>query len=255
MLVPKTRDRIYRAVELIRSSSHTTAFTGAGVSVESGIPPFRCQNGLWKKIDPVFLDTRYFSEHPEESWKLIKNIFYDSFGKAKPNDAHYALAALEEKELLDVIVTQNIDNLHQRAGSQEVIEFHGTSQKLVCTNCGRRFEASEELLNILPPKCMDCSGVLKPDFVFFGEPIPEPARSRSFNEAEIADIFILIGTTGEIQPASMIPIIASKNNARIIEINIAKSKYTNNITDVFLEGKATEVMTQLLNVAVRNNEY
>ncbi len=248
MLSKNIKDKLDQAIELIRNSSHTTAFTGAGVSVESGIPPFRGENGLWSKIDPVFLDTLYFYKYPEKSWRLIKEIFYDSFGKAKPNDAHYALAELENKGFLDVIITQNIDNLHQQAGSRKVIEFHGTSQRLVCTNCGRQYEVTEELLSILPPKCINCLSILKPDFVFFGEPIPEPARSRSFNEAKIADVFILIGTTGEVQPASMIPIIAKNNGTRIIEINIEDSKYTENITDVFLKGKATEMMLNLLKI-------
>jgi NAD-dependent deacetylase len=244
------KDKVLRAAELLRSSSHTTAFTGAGVSVESGIPTFRGKGGLWEKINPVFLDTRYFGEHPGQSWKLIKSLFYDSFGKAEPNQAHQALAALEGEKLLDAIVTQNIDDLHRRAGSRVVIEFHGTLRVLVCTACGKRYDASEELLSVLPPRCMDCANVLKPDFVFFGEPIPEPARTRSFHEAEIADVFLLIGTTGEIQPASMIPVVADKNDATIIEINIAKSNYTGTITDVFLEGRATEVMTRLLDAAL-----
>ena len=246
--------KLNQAIDLIINSSHTTVFTGAGVSVESGIPPFRGENGLWNKIDPIFLDSRYFHKYPEKSWKLIKDIFYVFFGKARPNDAHYALAEMENKGLLNVIITQNIDNLHQQAGSREVIEFHGTSRRLVCTNCGRQFEATEELLDILPPKCGNCSGILKPDFVFFGEPIPEPASSHSFNEAGIADVFILIGTTGEIQPASTIPVIAKNNGAKIIEINIEASNYTNNITDLFLEGKATEIMIKLLNQSlIRTN--
>ncbi len=246
MIPQDTEAGLNQAVELIRNSSHTTAFTGAGISVESGIPPFRGENGLWSKIDPVFLNTAYFYKYPEESWKLIVDIFYEFFGKAEPNEAHYALAELEEKDLVNVIITQNIDNLHQRAGSKEVIEFHGNSRELVCINCGTKYEVTEELLKKLPPKCINCSGILKPDFVFFGEPIPEPARTNSFNEAKIADVFILIGTTGEIQPASMVPIYAEKNGAKIIEINIEKSNFTNSITDVFLKGKATEVMTNLL---------
>ena len=246
MLFQEMNNKLNQAAELIRNSSHTTAFTGAGISVESGIPPFRGENGLWSKIDPVFLDTSYFDKYPDKSWQLIKEIFYDSFGKAKPNAAHYALAEFENKGFLRAIITQNIDNLHQEAGSKEVIEFHGTSKRLVCTNCGRQVVATAELLNILPPKCKNCSGILKPDFVFFSEPIPEPANSRSFNEAEIADVFIVIGTTGEIQPASMIPIVAKNNGAHIIEINIENSNFTNSITDIFLEGKATVIMKNLL---------
>ena len=248
MLSQDIKNKLNQAVELLKKSSHTTAFTGAGISVESGIPSFRGKNGLWSTIDPVFLDIRYFYKYPDKSWPLIKDIFYDYFGKAKPNDAHYALTELESKGLVNAIITQNIDNLHQQAGSKKVIEFHGTSQKLVCTSCGRQFEASEKLLSILPPKCIECSGLLKPDFVFFGESIPEPANNCSFNETEIAEVFILIGTTGEIQPASMIPIRANNNGTKIIEINIEASNYTNSITDVFLKGKATEILTSLLNI-------
>ncbi|PIS29691.1 MAG: RNA polymerase subunit sigma [Candidatus Marinimicrobia bacterium CG08_land_8_20_14_0_20_45_22] len=245
---PTPNSALIQAVKLIRNSTHTTAFTGAGVSVESGIPPFRGENGLWAKIDPVFLDIQHFYKFPDKSWQQIKAIFYDTFGKAKPNYAHYALADLEKRGLLNVVITQNIDNLHQQAGSTNVIEFHGTAQKLVCTNCGRRFESSEKLLSVLPPRCEECRGLLKPDFVFFGEPIPETANRRSIHETEVADVFILIGTTGKIQPASMMPIYAKNNGAKIIEINIGISEYTNSITDVFLNGKATEEMNRLMNI-------
>lgn len=246
MIPEEIEKKLLQAVALIKSSSHTTVFTGAGVSVESGIPPFRGKDGLWSSIDPVFLDTAYFSRYPKESWKLIKHIFYDFFGEAKPNQAHYALAQLEEKQLLHTVITQNIDNLHQAAGSKDVIEFHGTSRKLMCTRCERIFDVTETLLENLPPLCQNCSNVLKPCFVFFGESIPEEANTRSLNEARTADTFIVIGTTGEIQPASMIPVIAKENGVKIIEINIEASRYTNSITDIFLKGKATEIMGYLL---------
>lgn len=242
------KDQLHKAVELLKKSTHTTAFTGAGISVESGIPPFRGKNGLWNTIDPVFLDTHYFVEHPDESWRLIKSIFYEFFEKAKPNGAHYALAELERKGLLDVTITQNIDYLHQQAGSHNVVEFHGSSQEFVCMTCGRQMKFNEELLSSLPPKCQSCSGLLKPNFVFFGEPIPEQANSRSLHEAEIADVFIVIGTTGEILPASLIPGLAKNHGAAIIEINIEPSNFTQNITDIFLQGKATDILVKLLNI-------
>ena len=138
------------------------------------------------------------------------------------------------------------DDLHQQAGSQHVIEFHGTSRYLVCTHCGRRFEMDETFFNQLPPLCRKCSGVLKPDFVFFGEPIPEPANILAFEEAEIADVFLVIGTTGEIYPASLVPGDARDNQAKIIEINPEPSKYTDSITDLFLQGNATDIMKNLL---------
>jgi NAD-dependent deacetylase len=132
-------DALQQAAGLIKSSRRTTAFTGAGISVESGIPPFRGSDGLWSKFDPVFLDIDYFHRYPERSWKLIKEIFYDFFGRAKPNAAHYALAAMERAGFLHSVITQNIDNLHQKAGSKEVYEFHGNSRYLICDSCSRAF--------------------------------------------------------------------------------------------------------------------
>ena len=235
-----------KAAKIIKSAKRVTAFTGAGISVESGIPPFRGENGLWSKFDPIFLDINYFQQNPLQSWKLIKKIFYDFFGKAKPNAAHFALAEMGKMGYVKAVITQNIDNLHQQAGSKEVYEFHGNSRDLICINCGKMQPARETDFSRLPPKCDKCGNTLKPDFVFFGEPIPEPARTNSFLEIEKADVFILIGTTGEIMPASLIPIEAKRNNVKIIEVNIQSSNYTNTITDVFLKGKATEIMEKLL---------
>lgn len=237
---------INEAVEIIKQASRVIAFTGAGISVESGIPPFRGENGLWSKYDPTLLDINFFKSNPFESWKLIKEIFYDFFGKAKPNKAHIGLAELEKSGYLDAVITQNIDNLHQLAGSKEVYEFHGNSRELVCLNCGRIYLAKEINLEEIPPICPICGSVLKPNFVFFGEPIPEVARAASIRESTTADVFLLIGTTGEVMPASTIPYIAKENGARIIEINITYSKYTNKITDIFLHGKATEIVDSLV---------
>ena len=237
---------IEKAVKLIKNAKHITAFTGAGISVESGIPPFRGKNGLWNKYNPIFLDINYFYQNPQESWKLIKEIFYDFFGKAKPNAAHLALSQMEKLGYLNSIITQNIDNLHQEAGSKKIWEFHGNSRNLICTNCNKIYSVKDIDLFYLPPKCEECGTVLKPDFIFFGESIPEPARSKSFAETKLADVFILIGTTGEIMPASMIPIEAKKNGVKIIEINTVHSNYTDSIADIFLQGKATEMMEQLL---------
>ena len=234
------------AAQIIKNSKHVTAFTGAGISVESNIPPFRGENGLWNKVDPIFIDIRYFRAKPRESWVLIKEIFYDFFGQAVPNAAHYGIAQLEKEGYVKATITQNIDNLHQDAGSVEVYEYHGNSRDLVCLSCGWKTPAANLDLNLLPPLCSRCSEILKPDFIFFGEPIPEPAMSLSFQEAENADVFLIIGTTGEIMPAAQIPRIAKRNGAKIIEINIAPSAYTHQITDVFLQDKATVAMTKLL---------
>ena len=239
------------AIEWILESKFTVIFTGAGVSVESGIPPFRGENGLWKKYDPAFLMTSYFEKYPEKSWKLIKEIFYDFFRKAKPNNAHYVITELENKGLIDVIITQNIDNLHQRAGSSNVIEFHGTSRTLTCINCFHNFDC-EKFLNSIPPNCPKCGGLLKPDFVFFNEPIPPEVHNLSNKYALMSNLFILVGTTGEIIPASIIPYFAKEARARIIEINIKPTQYTHKIVDIFLQGKATVVFSRLRELLVNS---
>ncbi len=244
-MTPSNTEIYEQADQILRASKRNIAFTGAGISVESGIPPFRGEGGLWSKHNPIFLDIEYFHKYPRDSWKKIKEIFYDFFGKAAPNEAHRKLADLESRGWLDGIITQNIDNLHQAAGSQSVIEFHGSSQTLICTRCGAHQQASSVDLENLPPRCKDCDGVLKPDFVFFGEPIPKDAHENSFAEVERAGSFLIIGTTGEIMPASIIPIVAKSNGVKIIEINIKPSKYTNDITDVFIQEKASIAMGAL----------
>lgn len=234
------------AARLIRKSSRSVAFTGAGISVESGIPPFRGKNGLWNRYDPATFEISYFLRNSRESWEVMRDIFYELFGQVKPNSAHIALAQLESLGLLDAIITQNVDNLHTDAGSKSVYEFHGSLKKLVCLSCAATIEVGKVDLDLLPPRCSRCSGVLKPDAVFFGESIPKHAYTKSFEEADRADLFILIGTTGEVAPANMIPRMAKKRGAKIIEINTTESLYTDSITDIFLKGRATEVMENLI---------
>jgi NAD-dependent deacetylase len=234
-----------KAVEALKFSKHTTAFTGAGISIESGIPPFRGETGLWSKYDPIVLDLNFFNSNSKESWTVIKEIFYDFFGQANPNDAHIVLAKMEEKGLLDSIITQNIDNLHQEAGSKKIWEFHGNSHTLECTECSRKYKIEELNFNKLPIKCPKCKGLVKPDFIFFGEGIPALAYEKSIEQSKLAEVFLIIGTTGEITPASYIPHMAKENGATIIEINPEESKFTNTITDIYLKASATEAMNAI----------
>ncbi len=236
---------IDQAVQKIKNARRVIAFTGAGISVESGIPPFRGADGLWSHYDPQVLDLAYFRRHPAESWQVIKEIFYDFFGGAHPNPAHKALAQLETNALLHGIITQNIDNLHQDAGSRDVIEFHGSSRRLTCLSCRQTIEFEAELLAVLPPACPACGGLLKPDFIFFGEGIPSQAYRRAQEETQLADLWLVIGTTGEIMPASMLPIDAHNSGALIVEVNLHRSNYTDSVTDLFLQGKASEVLSAL----------
>ena len=236
---------IAETARLIRKSKYTVAFTGAGISVESGIPPFRGTNGLWNTNLPIYLEIDFFRKKPLQSWLKIKELFYDRLGDAVPNKAHEVLAQIESRNLLESVITQNIDHLHQNAGSKHVYELHGTYRQLICTSCGSEYDQSFADLNFLPPTCFICRGVLKPDMVFFNEPVPEFAKKRSFEEAEKADLLLIIGTNAEVLPAAEIPVIAKKAGAKIIEINIQPSPFSYDITDVFIEASATEAMVEI----------
>ncbi len=240
--------RIAEAASIILKSSHLTAFTGAGISVESGIPPFRGENGLWSKYNPQILEINYFLRHPEESWKVIRKIFYDHFERAEPNPAHRILAKWEHSGLLKATITQNIDNLHFRAGSRNVIEYHGNSRELTCLECGKIFNVEEEepgtIFKTMPPRC-SCGGILKPRFVFFGEGIPPEAAVGAERESKKSDVMLVIGSTGEVYPASLIPAMAKESGASIVEINTEASNYTNSVTDIFIRARATKAMLAL----------
>ena len=242
------------AAKRIKHSHYTMAFTGAGISVESGVPPFRGKDGLWNKYDPETLEINYFYKHGEECWKVIREIFYEFFGKAMPNAAHFSLAQLEKDGLLQAIVTQNIDNLHQLAGSKTVYEFHGNSSRLVCPKCTTQYPVDEFDLNIIPPRCTLDNQILKPDFVFFGEGIPDIAWEKSFESASLCDICLIVGSTGEVVPASYVPQKAKERGAFIIEINPEPSQFTQSITDLHLIGKAGEVLPALVEAIGRVKE-
>ncbi len=236
---------IQQAADLIRKSNFTFAFTGAGISVESGIPPFRGELGLWNKYDPKVLDLNYYRSNEEECWFAIREIFYDFFADAKPNEAHKVLAKMEQNGLLKSVVTQNIDNLHYEAGNRVVHEFHGNSKKLICLKCSKTYTADEFDFKNIPPRCVNDGEILKPDFIFFGEGIPQEAYKKSFEDAGKAEVCIVIGSTGEVVPASYVPQTAKQNGAVVIEINPERSNFTNHTTDIFLQGKAGEILTKL----------
>ncbi len=241
------RDRenhLEEAARAISGATFLTAFTGAGISVESGIPPFRGESGIWNSYDPEILDIDFFRNSPEKSWPVIKEIFYQFFGKAQPNAAHLFLAALERTGKLQTIITQNIDDLHTRAGSKNVIEFHGNSRRLICLNCRTTVDATPHVLQEPVPTC-SCGGVYKPDFVFFGERIPEAALTASDSAVRKTDVMIVIGSTGEVYPAASYPEEAKRRGAVIIEINPHESNFTRTITDIFLPMKSVEASVAL----------
>lgn len=233
------RDSIEKVSQIIQNAKHLLVFTGAGVSFESGIPTFRGENGLWAKYDPIVLDLSYYFNHTKESWKVIKELFYDFFGKSQPNPAHQILANWENEGILKSIITQNIDNLHQVAGSKNVIEYHGNSQQLICTQCKQKYTVHEIDINCEIPHCPKCKGLLKPDFVFFGESIPQNALIQSDIEASQCDVMLIIGSTGEVYPAAQIPYRAKSNQAIIIEIDPNLTTFTKKITDIHIKAQAS----------------
>ena len=238
-----------QAASFIQNSGHTVVFSGAGISVESGIPPFRGAEGLWSKYDPGLFDINFFKINPEKSWKILIEIFYDFLKKTKPNQAHCSIANLQQKNMIQTVITQNIDGLHQKAGSFNVLEFHGSIQKLRCLDCFSIYDASSIIFDPVPPLCPECKGLLKPDIVFFGEPIPQQVQEKSFSEAEKSDVLIIVGTTGKVYPAAHIPHIAKANGSVIIEINVEESAYSC-ITDFYLQGKAAQLIPKLAEIII-----
>lgn len=246
-------NKLVLAAQTIKNAKSIVAFTGAGISVESGIPPFRGEGGIWNTYDPIVLDLDYFFSHYTQSWEAIKSIFYDFLKDKKPNDAHHVLAKWEANSRLDAIITQNIDNLHKEAGSHNVIEFHGNAQRLSCTDCGQLFEASSWIFTEKAPYCSKCDGRLKPDFVFFGENIPHQAFLDSQKSALTCDVMLIIGASGEVSPANRIPDLAKTNGATIIEINPGETIYSHSITDISLKGPAGKVLSDI-DLALRELE-
>ena len=239
-------EEIKKAAGLIYNSTNLVAFTGAGISAESGLPTFRGEGGLWNKYDSEVLGLDYFYNHPNESWNVIKKIFYEFTLSAKPNAAHIALAEIEKIKKKLIVITQNIDHFHNMAGNKDVIEFHGTTANLVCEKCKKKYPANEKKLKRIPPLCSTCKTVLKPDFVFFGEGIPPEAFSRSFQSAAACDVMIVVGTSGEVMPANMIPQDARRNGAKIIEINPEKNAFAFGPRDVYIKGKAGETLPAIV---------
>ena len=232
------------AANLIRKAKYAVAFTGAGISVESGILPFRGENGLWNKMDPIFLEIEYFKKLPLQSWRKIKEFFYDALNGVKPNSAHKILAKMEKRSFIEAVITQNIDHLHQQAGCLNVVELHGTYKQLICTGCRTEFDMSIADLNFLPPTCFICKRVLKPNITFFNESIPDEAKKQAFQETEKYNLLLIIRTNAEVLTTANIPLINKKSGAKIIEINIEETHLTKEITDIFLQGRATEVMKE-----------
>ncbi len=239
-------DLIQRAAEDLVKARSAAALTGAGISVESGIPPFRGPGGLWEKIDPMeYASIDAFMEDPSRVWRVLLKDMKELLDTARPNPAHQGLARLEKLGLLKTVITQNVDGLHQAAGNTDVIEFHGTFASHRCIQCNRREETSAIDLTRIPPLCR-CGGIWRPECVFFGEMIPPLALMRSQQASAGCRVMLVIGTSATVQPAATMPIIAKQAGARIIELNEEETPLTGWISDYRIPGKAGEVMYRLV---------
>ncbi|MEB3779659.1 MAG: NAD-dependent deacylase [Desulfurococcales archaeon] len=215
---------IERAVEHVKRSRYLIVFTGAGVSAESGIPTFRGPDGLWRRYRVEDLATpEAFLRNPKLVWewyawrlKLVRN--------AEPNEAHRAIALLEKLGLVKAVITQNVDGLHQRAGSKRVIELHGNISRVKCIKCGYKGEL-DELPKEIPPRCPICGGLLRPDVVWFGEPLPSDKLAEAYREAREADAVLVVGTSGVVEPAGSIPLIVLEGGGVLINVNPEPNRY------------------------------
>jgi len=234
-------------IELLRSDSKTVVLTGAGISAESGVPTFRGKDGLWNKFDPRELATfSAFMANPKLVWEWYQ-FRRDLIDKVMPNQGHIALAEMEKSLKQLRIVTQNVDNLHQRAGSRGVIELHGNIARNKCVNCSAPI-AEREIDPDNIPLC-ECGGKIRPDIVWFGEPLPVEAIETAQQESASAELFFSIGTSAEVYPAADLPRIAKRAGAYLVEINPDPTAITPYADEVFAL-PAGEALPQIWQCAV-----
>ena len=236
----------------IRDADSVVAMTGAGVSTASGIPDFRSPEGVWSEYDPNDFHISRFRSNPEGFWldrvALIEDLFGDGI---EPNEAHEALAALEFGGYLNTLVTQNVDGLHRRAGSEDPIQLHGDGQRVVCTGCERRSDIEPVMDRVrageTPPTCERCGDVLKPDVVLFGEQLPRDELLRAQSAARSADVFLAIGSSLTVEPAASLPGYTTDTGGTLCVINLERTEPSDRATYDF-RADVTEILPRLVDV-------
>ena len=246
-------ESIDRAAKMIVDSDYALAMTGAGMSVESGIPPFRGAGGLWTRYGTPPMDAySRFKADPQGYWHREVNREIDAhilelrtaLAAAKPHEGHRALARMVRDGALKSVITQNIDGLDERAGITDLVEIHGNRSRLRCTTCGARKRLGGFVLDGPPAPCGACGGPVKYDTVMFGEPVPEDTMGAARRQTGMADCMVAIGTSATVRPASGLLWIAKANGARIVEINPNETKLTS-IVDLAVRGKASIAVPML----------
>ncbi len=267
---------IARAAKDIAESKHAIALTGAGISTESGIADFRGPDGVWTK-DPEAERRAYeaypkFQNDPKEFWiETLENPSsrFEMWRQAQPNPGHHALTELEQLGFLKQTITQNIDGLHEKAGTKNLLEYHGGIYKLRCLDCGKRFGSDKfdleqmKARDQLPPRCISCGNPIKSDVVYFGEPIPTDVAMQSEQEARECDVMMICGTSAVVYPFASLPLVASRKPrsgldahfsadqgnkpAVVFEVNAEPTPLTKEgISDYFIQGKTGEILPELV---------
>jgi len=230
---------------LIRSRQPCVALTGAGVSTESGIPDFRSPTGVWAQYDPMeYATIQAFDGDPEKVWSFYALRFH-ALAEAVPNDAHRALAELENRGLVRAVVTQNIDLLHERAGTHELVEVHGSIRTCICRGCGATYEL-EHVRRLLDggsaPRCEACGTILKPNVVMFGELLPFEAIDRAYALAREASLLLVVGSTLEVTPVSLLPWETVRAGGSVAIVNLGPTAFDDQAV-MKVEGRAGEVLS------------
>ena len=239
-----------RVAGLILMAKKVVVFTGAGVSTESGIPDFRGPGGIWEKFDPDDFTYHKFlrdADVRKKHWRLLRSLA----PAAEPNPAHHAIVELNRLGKLDCVITQNVDNLHQRAGlaAEKVLELHGNMQSAVCLGCGRRYPFAQIKVRLdegeEAPDCEACRGLLKPAVILFGEPLPDEVLREAALRSTKADLFIVIGSTLTVYPAAYMPAYAADAGARLVIINLSDTPLDGQ-AEIIIRARAGEAMPQIV---------
>lgn len=236
-------NKLKKEVSEILSKAEKIVFvTGAGISKESGIPTFRGREGLWRKYDPMKLASiEAFENNPTLVWEWYQER-RRNIRDAQPNEGHLSIASLAKKKNVFVL-TQNIDGLHRKAGNLNIFELHGNIMRIFCTNCKHKDTILEDY-NELPPKC-SCGGLLRPDVVWFGEPLPKEVWEEAMIHASSCDLMFVVGTSLEVSPANLLPVLAKRNGAKLIEVNLEETIMSDEM-DIYVQGSASEILPILL---------
>jgi len=234
----------------LKNAKSICILTGAGISAESGVPTFRDADGLWAKFKPEELaNLDAFLNNPELVWSWYQHR-RDIINHVKPNAGHFAVVEIEKNCPRFHLITQNVDGLHGRAGSKNILELHGNIMRSLCIQCGE-FDQTAETSNITPRShCETCNGRMRPDVVWFGEMLPPKIIQKATVESEACDLFFSVGTSSVVYPAAGLPILAKENGAYVVEVNAQKTEISH-LCDESLLGLAGKILPQLVNVLLR----